>query len=178
MHKVGDLLGNLIPKGPRSGASDARAASTSAAGTQPAQPTPTVGPSAGPSAQPAPAASPTPQTNHYPPLPERHRRTGPRSELTLIKGVLSKVLAKKGLDKKVERYGFILYWTEIVGEQLAHVSQPECISRRALVVRVSHSTWAQELAFMKPVLLAKLANYLMPGDIVDDMIFRVGLLDP
>jgi len=97
--------------------------------------------------------------------------------LTLVKSVLSKVLAKKGLEDKVERYGFVLYWKEIVGEQLAEVSRPDSISRKALVVRVSHSAWAQELSFMKPVLLAKLAPYLKSGDIVEDIVFRVGLFD-
>jgi predicted nucleic acid-binding Zn ribbon protein len=102
------------------------------------------------------------------------RRVGARSDLTLVRGILSKALAYKGLDKKVERYEFILHWREIVGDKIADIAKPEYISRRALIVSVKHSAWAQELNFMKPVLLQKLAPYLNNGDIVSDMVFRVG----
>jgi predicted nucleic acid-binding Zn ribbon protein len=106
----------------------------------------------------------------------RRRRAGVRTDLTLVKGILAKALAYKGLDKKVERYEFILHWREIVGDKIADVTKPEYISRRALLVTVKHSAWAQELTFQKPVLLQKLARYLKKGDIVNDMIFRVGAL--
>lgn len=102
------------------------------------------------------------------------RRVGVRSDLTRVRGILSKALAYKGLDKKVERYEFILHWREIVGDKIADIAKPEYISRRALIVSVKHSAWAQELNFMKPVLLQKLAPYLKKGDIVSDMVFRVG----
>ncbi len=106
----------------------------------------------------------------------RRRRAGVRSDLTLVKGILAKALAFKGLDKKVERYEFILHWREIVGDKIADVTKPEYISRRALLVTVKHSAWAQELTFQKQVLLQKLARYLKKGDIVTDMVFRVGPL--
>lgn len=108
--------------------------------------------------------------------PFRRRRPGVRSDLTLIKGILSKALAGKGIDKKIERYEFVLHWEKIVGLKLAEVSRPEYISRKTLIVRVLHPVWAQECAFMKTALLRKLAPYLKRGDIVEDMIFRVGPL--
>lgn len=104
----------------------------------------------------------------------RHRRAGVATDLTKIKGILSKALAHKGLDKGIERYEFILHWEEIVGESLARISKPECILNRALIVRVVHSTWAQELAFMKPVLIQKVLPYLKKGDTIDDIVFRIG----
>jgi predicted nucleic acid-binding Zn ribbon protein len=61
-----------------------------------------------------------------------------------------------------------------VGERLAEVSKPEYIRDKALVVQVLHPAWAQELTMIKPVLLESLAQYLKPGDIVRDMVFRVG----
>lgn len=114
---------------------------------------------------------PSEQRRHEAP---RRRRAGVRTDLTLVKGILAKALAYKGLDKKVERYEFILHWREIVGDKIADISKPEYISRRALIVTVKHSAWAQELTFQKPVLLQKLARYLKKGDIVNDMIFRIG----
>ncbi len=106
--------------------------------------------------------------------PYRRRRVGARSDLTKIKGILSKVLAYRGLDKKVERYEFILHWRSIVGERLYEVTRPDCIWNRTLFVHVLHPVWAQELTFMKPVLLQKLVHYLKPGDVVTDIVFRVG----
>lgn len=111
------------------------------------------------------------RAQHYQP---RRRRAGVATDLTKIKGILSKALAHKGLDKGIERYEFILHWEEIVGESLARISKPECILNRALIVRVVHSTWAQELAFMKPVLIQKVLPYLRKGDTIDDIVFRIG----
>lgn len=106
--------------------------------------------------------------------PMRRRRLGVSTDFALIKGILSKALAGKGLDKKIDRYEFVLHWDKIVGEKLAEVSKPEYISRSALIVRVMHPVWAQELTFMKAHLLQKLAPYLKRGDRVDEMIFRIG----
>jgi len=106
--------------------------------------------------------------------PRRRRRLGVRTDLTKVKAILSSVLNHRGLDKRVERYEFILHWPEIVGERLAEVSKPEYIRDKALVVQVLHPAWAQELTMIKPVLLESLAQYLKPGDVVRDMVFRVG----
>ena len=101
------------------------------------------------------------------------RRFGAEADLTQVRSIISKVLAHRGLDKRAERYEFILFWDKIVGERLAEVSKPECILNRSLIVNVAHSVWAQELTMIKPVLLESLARYLKPGDIVRDMVFRV-----
>ncbi len=102
------------------------------------------------------------------------RRYGAKSDLTAIKGILARALAHKGLEQKVERYEFILHWSEIVGETLAAISKPDYIARNVLLVTVAHSAWAQELTFLKPDLLRKLRLYLRKGDVVEDMVFRVG----
>jgi hypothetical protein len=108
----------------------------------------------------------------------RRRRPGVATDLTKVRGILSKVLSHRGLDKKVERYEFILHWHEIVGERLAEVSKPECIVNKQLIVNVLHPAWAQELTMIKPVLLESLAKFLRPGDVVRDMIFRVRTFAP
>lgn len=101
------------------------------------------------------------------------RRGGVPTDLTKVKAILSKVLSHRGLDKKVERYEFVLHWHEIVGARLAEVSKPDCIVNRRLIVNVLHPAWAQELTMIKPVLLESLAKFLRPADIVNDMVFRV-----
>ncbi len=107
----------------------------------------------------------------------RYRRPGVNTDFAKIKGILAKALAFKGIDKKLERYEFVLHWEKIVGEKLAEVSKPDYISRRTLIVRVLHPVWAQELTFLKPGLIHKLAPFLKRGDVVDDMVFRVGPLE-
>lgn len=111
--------------------------------------------------------------SNYPRYPTR-RRYGVKSDLTAIKAILARALAQKGLDEKVERYEFVLHWSEIVGETLAKISKPDYIARKVLLVTVAHSAWAQELTFLKPTLLRKLSLYLRKGDVVEDMVFRVG----
>jgi predicted nucleic acid-binding Zn ribbon protein len=101
------------------------------------------------------SSAPNPYSEHAK-GPFRRRKRGVATDLTLIKGILSKALAHKGIDKKMERYEFILHWEEIVGAKLAEVSKPEYISRKTLLVRVLHPVWAQEFTFMKPHLLRQL----------------------
>jgi len=108
----------------------------------------------------------------------RRRRTAVATDLTKVKSILSKVLSHRGLDKKVERYEFILHWHTIVGERLAEVSKPECIVNQRLMVNVLHPAWAQELTMIKPVLLESLTQFLRPGDVVRDMVFRVKSFAP
>ena len=105
--------------------------------------------------------------------PQKRRRSAAPTDLTKVKAILSKVLSHRGLDKRVERYEFILHWHEIVGERLAEVSKPDCIVNKQLIVNVMHPAWAQELTMIKPVLLESLAQFLRPGDVVRDMVFRV-----
>lgn len=115
------------------------------------------------------SASTAGKGSYYP----RRRRGGAPTDLTKVKAILSKVLSHRGMDKRVERYEFILHWHEIVGERLAEVSKPDCIVNKQLIVNVLHPAWAQELTMIKPVLLESLARFLRPGDVVRDMIFRV-----
>lgn len=101
------------------------------------------------------------------------RRSGVATDLTKVRSILSKVLSHRGLDKRVERYEFILHWQAIVGKRLAEVSKPECIVNKQLIVNVLHPAWAQELTMIKPVVLESLAEFLKPGDVVRDIHFRV-----
>lgn len=116
---------------------------------------------------------PAPSEQGVPRYTYPRRRSGAATDLTKVRGILSKVLAHRGLDKKVERYEFVLRWHEIVGARLAEVSKPECIVNKRLIVNVLHPAWAQELTMIKPVLLESLVNFLRPGDVVRDMVFRV-----
>jgi len=88
--------------------------------------------------------------------------------------VLALALKKYGIDKDIARYKFVLHWKEIVGEEIAKRTRPECIRKDALVVRVANSAWAQELGFQKDVILARLKRFLSHETAVSDIQFYVG----
>jgi predicted nucleic acid-binding Zn ribbon protein len=87
--------------------------------------------------------------------------------------VLAGVLKDCGLDKELARYHFVLRWPEIVGEEIAKRTKPECLRNGALVVRVANSVWAQELSFHKKVIVNRLKKHLQGDDVVNDIVFYV-----
>ena len=107
---------------------------------------------------------------------KRNRRFRPRTDLLLVKSILGKALAKQGLEKKIDRYRFMAHWPEIVGAGLTGVCKPDYFSKDTLVVRVINSGWAQELGFLKPSILQKVASFMPAGQKIEDIIFRVGPL--
>ncbi len=59
-----------------------------------------------------------------------------------------------------EKYYFLaliaLNWKNIVGELLAERSAPEKYEHHVLFVKVTNSTWMQELILIKPMILSRL----------------------
>ncbi|MFM1848473.1 MAG: hypothetical protein RL417_1947 [Pseudomonadota bacterium] len=92
--------------------------------------------------------------------------------------VLALALKKYGIDKDIARYKFVLHWKEIVGEEIAKRTRPECIRKDALVVRVANSSWAQELSFQKDIILVRLKKFLSGETAVSDIQFYVGDIRP
>jgi predicted nucleic acid-binding Zn ribbon protein len=106
----------------------------------------------------------------------RSRAFAPRGDLTAVRTILEKVLNRRGLGERVQRYEFMQHWDKIVGGALAAVCKPEYLSNKTLVVRVLNSGWAQELAFLKPIVIQKVCGYLPKGKGIEDVVFRVGPL--
>lgn len=91
-----------------------------------------------------------------------------------INSILSSILEKYGLQDKITKYKFIEHWEDIVGLEIAKRTKPECIRSGALVIRVTSSTWAQELSFHKDIILKKLKKFLADDDCVTELRFYVG----
>lgn len=91
-----------------------------------------------------------------------------------VKNALLQVLSKYNLDKDFARYEFVLKWKEIVGEEIAKRTRPECFRNGALVVAVANSAWAQELTFNKRMILNRLKKHLSESDFLNDVVFYVG----
>lgn len=100
-----------------------------------------------------------------------------RKDPDAIKNILGAVLKRHGLDQEIDRYRFVLHWPDIVGADIARRTKPECLRNGSLVIRVTTSAWAQELAFHKATILARLKRFLGEGETVKDVFFQVGPID-
>jgi hypothetical protein len=94
-----------------------------------------------------------------------------------IRGILESTLKGLELDFELKVYSIWGSWREIVGESLARQAQPRSIRNRILFIDVSHSTWVQQLQFLKPNLLEKL-NAFLGEPILKDIRFRLGKISP
>lgn len=120
-----------------------------------------------------------PKTISYPNTFERLKLLKGQSRLTAPKTVgnfLQSILAKHGLDHKVNEYNFIKSWPEVVGLEMAQRSKPIRIRGECLIVDTINSVWAQELSFHKELILKKLQRFLANGQKISDVEFRVGNL--
>lgn len=99
-----------------------------------------------------------------------------RREPVGVQSVLSQALRQYGLENDLARYRFVLHWREIVGEEIAKKTKPECLRNGSLVVRVATSAWAQELTFQKDIIISRLKKFLGNDEVVQDLFFYVGKL--
>ena len=90
-----------------------------------------------------------------------------------IRSILEDTLKALEIDVPLKTYSILGAWSEIVGESVAEHSQPRSIRNRILFLDVSHSTWMQQLQFLKPTLLEKVNNFL--GEpLIQDIRFKLG----
>jgi hypothetical protein len=75
-----------------------------------------------------------------------------------------------------EKYYYLaliaLNWKNIVGELLAERSTPEKYEHHVLFVKVTNSTWMQELILIKPLILSRLNSN--PELQVNEIVFIMG----
>jgi predicted nucleic acid-binding Zn ribbon protein len=82
---------------------------------------------------------------------------GKKRPLTPLAQVLEEYLTTSGLGKGVERAEVVQRWPELVGPQIAAVTQAESVSEEGVLrVRVATAPWATELSLMTPRILAKI----------------------
>ncbi|MDI6762498.1 MAG: DUF721 domain-containing protein [Thermodesulfobacteriota bacterium] len=90
-----------------------------------------------------------------------------------IHTILEQTLKGLELDVPLKTYSIWGAWKEIVGEAIALQTQPHAIRNRILFIDVSHSTWMQQLQFLKPTLLGKINGFLGES-LIEDIRFKVG----
>ncbi len=94
-----------------------------------------------------------------------------------IHSILEKTLKGLEIDVPLKTYSILGAWKEIVGEAVAGQTQPRAVRNRILFIDVSHSTWVQQLQFLKPTLLEKINAYLGEPHI-QDIRFKLGKISP
>jgi predicted nucleic acid-binding Zn ribbon protein len=74
-----------------------------------------------------------------------------------VSNVVAEFLAEKGLTGRVEQAGVIPDWAELVGPQIAAVTDPRSVSANGtLFVAVTTNAWMTELSLLEPELLRSL----------------------
>ena len=70
---------------------------------------------------------------------------------------LASFLERSGISRRVEQAAVIPEWPELVGAQIAQVTEPLSIARDGtLFVAVKTSAWMNELSLLEPQLLASI----------------------
>lgn len=76
---------------------------------------------------------------------------------TPLSEALTSYFKQAGLTKRVQQAGIIEEWAELVGPQIATVTEPDSITPDGVLrVRVVTAAWANELSLMSPRILARL----------------------
>ena len=94
-----------------------------------------------------------------------------------VRSVLEETIRALGIDAPIKNYSLFNAWKEIVGETIALQTQPRSLRTQILFVDVSHSTWIQQLQFLKPQLLEKL-NAFLGEQPIRDIRFKLGKISP
>ena len=94
-----------------------------------------------------------------------------------IRCILEKTLKTLEIDVPLKTYSILETWNEIVGESVSAHSQPRSIRNRILFIDVSHSTWMQQLQFLKLTLLEKI-NAFLGEPLIQDIRFKLGKISP
>lgn len=94
-----------------------------------------------------------------------------------IGSIMDGTLRALEIDVPLKAHSIWGAWEEIVGTSVALHAQPRSIHNRILFINVSHSTWIQQLQFLKSTLIEKINSYL--GEpLVEDIRFKLGKISP
>ena len=84
---------------------------------------------------------------------------------------LKESLKKAGLYEGVKSIKILELWSKVVGEKIANKTEASDIKNGTLFVKVSNSTWRQELQFQKKDIIEKL-NKEIKEKIVREIKFK------
>lgn len=79
--------------------------------------------------------------------------------------------------RRMLQWRFLTRWESIVGAPIARHARPDRWQGRTLIVRVDGAAWMQELSFMRPQMLSRLAE-AFPDIRITDIRLEAGELPP
>ena len=88
-----------------------------------------------------------------------------------IGAAIAELVSSLGIDGTLRRYAVIARWAEIVGEQIARVTEPQRIDNGVLFVSVKTAPWRAELSVKRLEIMKKL-NTAAGADVIRDIRFR------
>jgi predicted nucleic acid-binding Zn ribbon protein len=96
---------------------------------------------------------------------------GKKRQPVHIGTALAEFAASLGIDATLRRYALLAGWAEVVGEQIARVTEPQRIEHGILFVHVKTAPWRAELSLQRMEIMKKL-NAAAGADVVRDIRFR------
>lgn len=82
--------------------------------------------------------------------PPRVARPSPMAE------ALGNWFTASGVGQRVAQAAVVVEWPRLVGEQIAAVTEAECVTQDGLLrIRVANAAWANELSLMTPQIMAR-----------------------
>ncbi len=88
-----------------------------------------------------------------------------------ISAAITELVSSLGIDGTLRRYSVIARWAEVVGEQIARVTEPQRIEHGVLFVSVKTAPWRAELSLKRLEIMKKL-NTAAGADVIRDIRFR------
>ena len=96
---------------------------------------------------------------------------GKRHQPVHIGAAMAELTSALGIDGTLRRYAVLTGWPEVVGEQIARVTEPQRIENGVLFVGVKTAPWRAELSLQRLEIMKKL-NAAVGKDVVRDIRFR------
>jgi len=84
-----------------------------------------------------------------------------------VANILDRMFKNKGFGKKLVQYSVFEIWSDVVGSTIAAKTTPRKMQGDTLVVTTTSAAWANELSFMKPVILKKIQEKIPEIEIKD-----------
>lgn len=67
--------------------------------------------------------------------------------------VLKDTLSELGIERSLQKYQALQVWAEVVGDQIAAVTEPKTLTGGKLMVRVKNDVWRHELIYHLPEII-------------------------
>lgn len=90
-----------------------------------------------------------------------------------LRNIVPATLKTLGLAKKFYAQSVLLYWRDIVGDEIAAHSSPVRVIRGMLFVNVTNSVWSHHLFLLKHELIGKINTYI-GEEVINDIRFQAG----